>query len=563
MKWPTLILFLTLLLGYPTSGSSDTWVRYGDGHGITDADIISYLILDYPPQDTRSLLAKEKESLAREEELGEGLADILERMASNAIISRDQRAENLISDNQYAAIARAFLSRAQETFAMALRREVKVSEEDIEAYYAEHQDEFALPEERTVRYLFVRQEAFEKERLIALIEEIKAAVDSGTDFEQLVEQYSQVPDVQWGGLAGPFTKQSKEYEFVAAAFRLRRIGDVSPLLYFANGYYWIQLLKVESGRIAELDSVQEKIQRTLFRRKFEQARRDILQAWKSAHPAKWSLQAQNLEAQDGEAVVLRVGELSFTKGQFEAWRQRQGKQGGQPQAALESLLEDCVVLELSEEGRASYEQLAYLRRGFQLALEEEAAKQWLRRELAGTIEVEEAEMKAYFAEHRQYFRKPRRFLTQKIATRLPSSDAASPEEMKRSANAASSRIEALHDQIAGAGGYHEFLKKNPDFFEDHPGFSLEDKIIGDTDSRSWFHQQLAPLLPGQTTEVKHTYKESYFLVYLDTLQEEPMSFQEARARIKSLLEANRFEEAAKAYRKQVLTDCGFELVNTP
>lgn len=131
---------------------------------------------------------------------------------------------------------------------------VKVTNEEIRAYYDSHSGEFTTPEIYRAAHIMVKTEDDAKEalRLIA----------SGVRFEDVVIEKSIDPSKNAGGDIGYFVKGQVDPDFEKACFQMK-VGQLSGAVKTKFGYHVIKLLEVKPSSVEKYDDVKERIMHNL------------------------------------------------------------------------------------------------------------------------------------------------------------------------------------------------------------------------------------------------------------------------------------------------------------
>jgi peptidyl-prolyl cis-trans isomerase C len=133
--------------------------------------------------------------------------------------------------------------------------EVKVTDEEVRAYYEVNQNYFKSEEAVTARHILVDS--------LELAEEIKNKIDNGMNFEMAAMEYSSCPSKEQGGNLGSFTRGRMVPEFEQAAFELA-IGEISSPVQTQFGYHLIKVEEKNEGSVKPLEEVYAMIQRELL-----------------------------------------------------------------------------------------------------------------------------------------------------------------------------------------------------------------------------------------------------------------------------------------------------------
>jgi parvulin-like peptidyl-prolyl isomerase len=150
---------------------------------------------------------------------------------------------------------------------------VAVSDPELQAYYDEHQEEFRIPAEATIReiVLLAEDEATREQRR-AEAEQVRVRVTTGGEsFADVARELSEAGTNAEGGLLGPLKRGELSDELEQVAFSLPP-GDVSEIIEMPYGFH---LCKVESrseSRVPPLEEIGEDLRRWLEDRKYFEQR---------------------------------------------------------------------------------------------------------------------------------------------------------------------------------------------------------------------------------------------------------------------------------------------------
>ena len=139
---------------------------------------------------------------------------------------------------------------AREYLAKVVIADVTVPEEDLKKYYREHEKDFQLPEQITVRHILIAatKEAppEEKNKARARAEALLERLKKGEDFAKLAKEYSEDPiSAPKGGELTPITPgKTNSEEFEKAAFALKP-GELSGIVTTSYGF---QIIKMDQHR---------------------------------------------------------------------------------------------------------------------------------------------------------------------------------------------------------------------------------------------------------------------------------------------------------------------------
>ncbi|MBI3804921.1 MAG: peptidylprolyl isomerase [Nitrospirae bacterium] len=172
--------------------------------------------------------------------------------------------------------------RNQLTSLKLMNREVDsnllMTEEEIKAYYDSHPEQFQLPEQIRVKQILLRvpseASADAVERKHQKATEVLTELKSGTDFERLVEQYSEGAERRNGGDLGFFKKGDLAPEIDRVIFSLKD-GEVSPVIQTSLGFHLFKVQVPPELRKQPFEKVKKEIEEKLHNEK----RNALRQKW--------------------------------------------------------------------------------------------------------------------------------------------------------------------------------------------------------------------------------------------------------------------------------------------
>lgn len=147
----------------------------------------------------------------------------------------------------------------------AVKKGVKVSDEDLRAYYTQNEARFTAPEERRASHILIKAErgapaaeiAAAKARAQALLAQARK---NPADFAELARKNSQDPgSAEKGGDLGFFGRGAMVKPFEEAAFGLKK-GEISDLVQSDFGFHIIEVTDVRGGEKRSFESVRAEIE---------------------------------------------------------------------------------------------------------------------------------------------------------------------------------------------------------------------------------------------------------------------------------------------------------------
>jgi peptidyl-prolyl cis-trans isomerase D len=161
--------------------------------------------------------------------------------------------------------------------------QVTPSEAEIQAYYETNKETYRRPEEVQARHILLKAAsdapAEEKAAARKQADEILSKAKGGADFAELAKQYSQDGTAESGGDLGKFGRGVMTPTFETAAFALEP-GQISDVVETPFGFH---IIKVEAKVAEHMQSVDEARAAITEAIKTQQARQVALQKVEAAH----------------------------------------------------------------------------------------------------------------------------------------------------------------------------------------------------------------------------------------------------------------------------------------
>lgn len=138
-----------------------------------------------------------------------------------------------------------------------LRKQVEVTDEKVEEFYNMYSEDYRLEEQRQAAHLLIRAGSKDADKRIAAVEE---GLKKGTPFEKLVAQYSDDQSTKdKGGDMGFVTRNQLASDLDAALFALESEGDVSAAITDDYGTHFISLTSIKPEHTPALAEVKDKV----------------------------------------------------------------------------------------------------------------------------------------------------------------------------------------------------------------------------------------------------------------------------------------------------------------
>ena len=153
---------------------------------------------------------------------------------------------------------------------------VELTDEDIEYYYEDNRDaQFYSPDQVRASHILLKTNTTmsdeEKVKLRVHADELQAEAAGGADFAELATENSDDSSASRGGDLGFFAEGAMVKPFSDAAFAMAP-GEISGVVESAFGYHIIKVTEKKSAGYQPLEEVRERIERTL---KMDYARDDV------------------------------------------------------------------------------------------------------------------------------------------------------------------------------------------------------------------------------------------------------------------------------------------------
>jgi peptidyl-prolyl cis-trans isomerase D len=311
------------------------------GLAVTDREV-SQVIMTHPSFQTNG------QFMGREAYLNLLASSAMTPAAFEAQLRQDilrQKLQNLVTDgvilsdadlrdeyrrrNEQASLQYAFVASSD------FEDQVEVSEEDAKSYFETHEQDFARPTQRKVRFITLTPQLFvsavtvkdreieryynqnlfryetpeqvqashilfkvtpgsDEEAVRKKAESVLARAKAGEDFAKLAREYSEDTSAAAGGDLGTFGRGQMVPEFEQAAFSLP-VGGISDLVRTTYGYHIIKVTKHQEPVVRPLDSVKEEIRSTLTQDKARQLMEDAVESASEKLQASGSVDALSAE----------------------------------------------------------------------------------------------------------------------------------------------------------------------------------------------------------------------------------------------------------------------------
>lgn len=172
-------------------------------------------------------------------------------------------------------------------------QKLQVTQEELQAYYEKHKQEFAQPEQVRLSEILIPTETPapdstpEKPNMIqmpddqvaaqkAKAEAVLADLKSGKSFEEEAKKYSGGPTAAQGGDLGLFKRGVMAKELEDKTFDQMKQGDVSDVLRTKQGFVILKVTEHAKPGVPPLKDVEEQVQEGVYYEKLQPALRAYL-----------------------------------------------------------------------------------------------------------------------------------------------------------------------------------------------------------------------------------------------------------------------------------------------
>lgn len=162
-----------------------------------------------------------------------------------------------------------------------VRQQVQVSPEELQAFYKQNIEQYTTPEQLGASHILLKTEGKDENEVRKLAEEISRRAKAGEDFAALVKQYSEdESNNTTGGSLGEFGRGTMVPEFEQAAFAMKP-GEISDPVKTSFGYHVIKVDKNQPASTRPLEEVRAEIEDQLKWQKAQQQAESIAKALES------------------------------------------------------------------------------------------------------------------------------------------------------------------------------------------------------------------------------------------------------------------------------------------
>jgi len=188
---------------------------------------------------------------------GIGSFEEFERLAGESGVTLDELKERLI--NRYGP---------DEVIRFEVTKRISISNAEIEAYFQENADRYAVPGSVVLREIvLLTGDAAEKDKRRAEAQELHQRALGGEDFASLARENSESGTRDLGGKFGPLKRSDLAGALGDPAFTLP-VGGISDLMENPYGFHIIKVDSRIENHLQPIDEVSDTIRESLSQEKF-------------------------------------------------------------------------------------------------------------------------------------------------------------------------------------------------------------------------------------------------------------------------------------------------------
>jgi peptidyl-prolyl cis-trans isomerase C len=232
----------------------------------------------------RELLLQEAKAsgiTASDDEVKKQLAELKGRFPSPEKFQEELKKEGMTEAELTQRARDAFV--VQKLVESKVVGDIKVSDQEIKAFYDQNQKQMERPERVHARHILVSvpkgATAEQKQQARAKAEGILAKVKAGGDFAKLAQESSDDPgSKQRGGDLGWFSHGQMVPAFDTATFALKKANDLAPVVETDYGFHVIQLVEHQDAGVMPLAEVKDNIAKFLTQKQQQEKVQDHIKA---------------------------------------------------------------------------------------------------------------------------------------------------------------------------------------------------------------------------------------------------------------------------------------------
>lgn len=246
-----------------TSSAKNETLATVEGSKITKEDLYDALVETYGPATLDTLISDkiiemeaEKQNIqVTDKEIQKELDTLYAQYGGEEVLKEQLKASGSSIDTVKEDIVQYLETRK------LIEPTVKITDEEISAYFEQNKDSFAQQEQVEASHILVEDKA--------TAEEVLKKLNDGGDFAKLAKEYStDASNAENGGSLGYFGKGQMVPEFEEAAFKLKE-NEISEPVKTEYGYHIIKVTNKKEAKPAKLADHKDAIKETLIAEKLQ------------------------------------------------------------------------------------------------------------------------------------------------------------------------------------------------------------------------------------------------------------------------------------------------------
>jgi len=153
---------------------------------------------------------------------------------------------------------------------LEVRQKLVVPEEEIQAYFDNHREDFRVEETYKIREIVLLAEGHTEDELSEISGKIQAALAAGLAFNEAVLKYSEAPSRFQEGIIGPLRAPDMTADLRAAVEKLKE-GERAGPIRLRHGIHFVEQVAKTEAKEPELAPVKTGIEAKLKQEKFVEA----------------------------------------------------------------------------------------------------------------------------------------------------------------------------------------------------------------------------------------------------------------------------------------------------
>jgi len=195
-----------------------------------------------------------------------GKKNYLEKIIMKKLLLREASKENIEKDSEFQERLKEIKEQLiiESLLKKKINVDAQISEADLKQYYEKNKETFKRDREINTRHILLNTEDEARQ--------IKEKILKGEDFAELARRYSIDPSAKTnGGEIGYHPKGTLLPEYEAAAFKLKKVGQVSDIVKTKFGYHIIKLEGIRPPSYVPFEEVKDFIKQKIAQEKQTQA----------------------------------------------------------------------------------------------------------------------------------------------------------------------------------------------------------------------------------------------------------------------------------------------------